>query len=102
MKQIELDRKLTEAKPVEAPKNKPGVPLAPGRDKVLKKEREDKIKQENAAQREASKPKKAAPRKPSKPAVKKQAPTNDQAVDSEMQDLKAQLEQERNQKERLQ
>lgn len=92
MKQIELDRKLTEAKPVEAPKNKPGVPLAPGRDKVLKKEREDKIKQENAAQREASKPKKAAPRKPSKPAVKKQAPTNDQAVDAEMQDLKAQLE----------
>lgn len=50
MKQMELDRKLTEAKPAEAaPKHKPSVPLAPGRDKILKKQKEDAIRKENNA-----------------------------------------------------
>jgi len=63
-----LDRKLTETKPVEVAKNKPGVPLAPGREKILKKEKEAQVRKEQLAINEANKPKQRIPRKASKPA----------------------------------
>ena len=66
MKQHELDKKLTEAAPVQAaPKQKPSVPLAPGRDKVLKKQKEQAIRAENDRSREPP-AKKPVAKKPSK------------------------------------
>ena len=90
MKQMELDRKLTEAKPAEAaPKNKPGVPLAPGRDKILKKQKEDAIRKENNANSQPRPVKKPVAAKPVVQKSLKTTKANDEAVDAEMQDLKA-------------